>query len=126
MSIREVKFCDFKAKLIGGTADETTCSNPAVGTCALCRIDYCSSHSVSDNALSISVGIACRTPGSGQIQTKTVVQECGPMCETCTKSFEANGGFQRATVQAARDAAVKALAAMQVEQALAATEPHKI
>ena len=124
MSVREGRFCDFKIPLSAGEEPSDLCGNAAVGTCPLCGVDYCSAHSVSDNALSISVGISKRTPGSAVDHTEKVIEMRGPMCIGCSDAFAKSVETQRTVAAAARDAAVKTLAAMQVAEALATDPPR--
>ena len=120
--IREGRFCDLLIPVVEETGKQ--CQNAAVGTCALCARDYCAAHSFSDLPLVVSVGISRRTPGSNQLHTTKVVEATGAMCETCTNAFTADGNVQRNTVNAACDAAVAALAAMQTAKALE-TDPQR-
>jgi len=116
VSVRAGRFCDFT---VGPADKQEPCPLPAAGTCALCSFDFCSDHSTADRALSVSVGISRQTPGSGALHTTKVIEKTGAMCERCTKAFTDDPMLQLQTAEAAREAAVQALAAAQVARALA-------
>jgi hypothetical protein len=120
MSQRLGAFCDF-------ATSDGPCQAPAVGTCRLCKRDFCVDHCTGERAFKVTIAAMARTPGSSALHESVTAIATLPLCKECLEAFVRLGSTKRDDcASAALEAAAAVLSATLSELALTAKEPSTL